>query len=125
MKHLLTIAATVTALSLSAPILAEQEQQDQQQSQRVVVGKVVAAKDVELNSVAGNGHRLVRLENTKGNTLVVDLGLIEKLPENMTLDEGDNLMVVGKSARINGRPVVYAQYAGELHAVGHTGTQQE
>jgi hypothetical protein len=123
MKQLLIVAATVTAFGLSTSVLAQQ--QDQQQSQRVVVGKVVAAKDVTLASVAGNGHRLIRLENTNGNTIVVDLGLMEKLPENMTVDEGDVLMVVGKNARINGKPVVYAQYAGELHAVGHTGNQQQ
>ena len=115
------ILATALATLVSVPALA----QDQQQDQRVIIGKVTAAKDVKLKGVVGNGHRLVRLENDKGKSIVVDLGLMENLPKDMAVYEGDHLMVIGKNARINGKPVIYAQWAGELHSVGHTGRQQQ
>lgn len=100
----------------------QQAQAQQKRGERTVVGKVVDQQEI---AIQGTQHQLVKLENQQGETIVVDLGAAT---EEMQLEQGDRLMAVGKSARINDRPVLYAKYAGELNAVGRTkeqGAQQQ
>lgn len=89
-----------------------------QKSPKVVMGKVVDSRDVELQGTAGDAHRLVQIENRQGDKLVVDLGLSDKTDQ-LDLKKGDRLVVIGKPARIDDRPVIFAISAGELHPVGH------
>jgi molybdopterin-binding protein len=95
------------------------QQQQPEQAERTVVGEVVDQRDITLAD--GATHRLVRLENEQGQAIVVDLGAATR---EMDLEQGDRLMAVGKSARINDQPVLYAQFAGELQPVGRTEQQQ-
>jgi hypothetical protein len=95
---------------------AKQQQQkaEQQLGERSVIGKVTDKQQV---AIQGTQHQLVKLENRQGETIVVDLGAAL---QEMQVEQGDRLIVIGKSARINERPVLYAQYAGELNPVGKT-----
>lgn len=99
---------------------ATQQQTQQELGERSVIGKVMDQQQV---SIQGTQHQLVKLQNRQGETIVVNLGAAM---EEMQLQQGDRLVVIGKSARINERPVIYAQYAGELNPVGKTqqGMQQ-
>lgn len=137
MKRVITAAALPLVLGLTVPALAEQQQSkqmdqqkmsaqmNQNQGERVVVGKVVEARDIKLKTVAGDGHRLVKIENAEGKRMIVDLGLTESVNEmGIDLQQGDMILAVGKSARINQRPVLYAKYVGQLYPVGSQGQGQ-
>lgn len=99
----------------------QQRQQAQQQAERTVVGEVIDQREVTIADT-GATHNLVKLQNQQGQTIVVDLGAATQA---MDLQQGDRIIAVGKSARLNNRPVLYAQYAGELQSVGRTDQQQQ
>lgn len=137
MKHVITAATLALVLGLTVPALADHHesksmdqqqlsaQMNQNQGERVVVGKVVEARDIKLKTVAGDGHRLVKIENAEGKRMIVDLGLTESVNEmGIDLQQGDTILAVGKSARINQRPVLYAKYVGQLYQVGNQGQGQ-
>ena len=146
-RHLLLVVATAATM-MSGPGMAQDESKRMQprerdanaqramqdkrtgdqpsraqknsQGERTIIGKVTDTIDVELEGVAGDFHRLVKVENQKGKTMVVDLGMIGNLYE-LRLSRGDRLIAIGKNARINDRPVLFAKYAGKLYATGRTG----
>lgn len=117
----LVLAALMSLSMIAMPgIAGEGKDKQQRQGSHTVIGKVTDTYDVELKGVAGNMHRLVKLENAKGDAMVVDLGIIGNLSE-LELSRGDHIIATGKSARINDRPVLFAKYVGKLHAAGRTG----
>jgi hypothetical protein len=98
---------------------------DQQQAaERIVFGRVTDTMQVQLEGVAGNGHRLVKIENEKGKSMVIDLGREDTLP-GLELAPGDRIIAAGKPARIDDRPVLYAKYVGKLYATGQSGETQQ
>lgn len=127
MKVMLTTCAVLLASAVSLPFAqAENQSRAQQDRQaknadmaqkgtKVVAGEVIDTRNVELQGTAGDAHQLVQLENAQGQSVVVDLGVET---EAIDVQQGDMLVVIGKSARIDDRPVVFAQYAGELQELG-------
>jgi len=79
---------------------------------RFVVGVLVDARMVRVDG-GESFHRLIKLENREGRELIVDLGASPP-PEALGLREGDLVVALGKSARINGHPVLYALYVAPL-----------
>jgi len=79
---------------------------------RFVVGVLVDARVVRVDADE-RFHRLIKLENREGRELIVDLGASPP-PEAIGLREGDLVVALGKSARINGHPVLYALYVAPL-----------
>lgn len=100
---------------------AKQQLSQGEQGERAVLGKVVDQRQIQLKEGEAK-HHLVKLENPQGKTIVVDLGAAT---EEMDLKKGDRLFAVGKSARINERPVIYAKYAGEINSVGSAAGKEE
>jgi hypothetical protein len=86
----------------------------------LVVGKVSAARDVSLAATAGDRHRLLKVETDKGKNIVVDLGMPRGEISEANLKAGDRIVALGKPARINGRPVLFAANVAELQRVGQT-----
>lgn len=99
----------------------QQGQQQPEQAERTVVGQVVDQREVAIAG-ADTKHKFVKLRNDQGHTIVVDLGAATQA---MDLQQGDRVIAVGKSARVNDLPVLYAQYAGQLESVGRTGLQNQ
>lgn len=117
------LAIACTALSLSTPGLAAspgKNDQNQKKGDMTIIGKVIDSMDVQLKGVAGNGHRLLKVRSSDGEKMVVDVGAVGSL-DKIDLTRGDFLIATGRSARINGRPVLYAKYVGELQAAGRSG----
>lgn len=88
---------------------------------RIVVGKVIEMRDIALKSGSGSDfakHHIVVLESTKGKRVMVNTGLTERPPKDLKLSKGDRVVAIGKSARINGKPVLVAQSIGELSPAG-------
>lgn len=131
MRPVLRSTAIAIALAFSGGALADEQQKRQQQQsnqqqtqqqgksqgsqkQGIVsaTGKVMGNTD--LKSTAGDMHQLVKLQRSDGGTVVVDLGI-----GGPQVDQGDRLFVSGHSARINGRPVIFARYAAKLQDVGN------
>lgn len=97
-----------------------QEQNQQQgelarKGERVVIGEIVDQRNVNLSEPAGASHRMVKLRNRQGETIIVDLG---SDVQGVNLETGDRIVAAGKAARINGRPVLYARFAGQLNQMG-------
>jgi len=84
----------------------------QRSANRFVVGVLVDARVVRVDGKE-SFHRLIKLENREGRELIVDLGASPP-PEALGLREGDLVVALGKSARINGHPVLYALYVAPL-----------
>ncbi|HSN72872.1 MAG TPA: hypothetical protein VLT59_15250, partial [Steroidobacteraceae bacterium] len=86
----------------------------------IVVGEIVDVRDVDIRGPARQTHRLIRIESPNGRTAVVDLGEARSARQ-IDLERGDRIFAVGKQARLDGRPVLFAKSIGELHSVGlHT-----
>lgn len=92
--------------------------------EKIVMGQVVDTINVNLAGVAGNGHRLVKIQNRDGKRMVVDLG-VEGGLEGLELSPGDRIVATGKSARIDGQPVLYAKVVGKLYATGQSGVLEK
>jgi molybdopterin-binding protein len=88
------------------------------QGKRVVVGKVVDMRDINMKGGDSSKHHIVILESTKGKRVMVDTGLADKPVKDLKLSKGDRVVAIGKSARINGKPVLFAQSIGELQPAG-------
>lgn len=97
------------------------QQQQPEQAERTVVGQVIDQREVAIAGAEAK-HTFVKLRNDQGQTIVVDLGAATQA---MDLQQGDRVIAVGKSARVNDLPVLYAQYAGQLETVGRTGLEQQ
>lgn len=92
-------------------------QSSKQQAYRAVIGEVVDTRVVQVRGGQGStaDHRLVRLRNQDGNIIVVDMGNAARVG---APQKGATLAVTGKQARINGDPVLFARYVGDLHPTG-------
>lgn len=62
--------------------------------------------------------RMIEIESKSGKRIIVNTGLADQPVEKLGLKKGDHIVAFGKSARINGKPVLFAQYVGELQPVG-------
>jgi hypothetical protein len=83
----------------------------------MIVGTVTDARNVKLASTAGDQHRLLKVKPKDGEEIIVDLGVPDSSsPTNFS--KGDRIVAVGKPARINDRPVVFAASVGEMQKVG-------
>jgi len=81
---------------------------------RFVIGTLVDAKTIQVTGAQGTGkHRLLKLESRSGEQIVVNMGP-SRSPTAMGFRKGDLIVAMGKSARINRSPVLYAHYVGEL-----------
>lgn len=89
---------------------------------RMVFGRVVDVRPVQLEGVPDR-HQLVKIERD-GKRIIVNLGTEEEQGWIADLEPGDLLFASGRSARINGRPVLMAKWAAEVKAVGHGVTRQ-
>lgn len=99
----------------------QQGQQGEQMAQgrRVIVGQVEDVRDIPI-AEGGGEHKLVKvMANEK--TVVVDLGPTQEAQ--LDVQPGDRILAIGNSARIGGRPVIYARYIGELY--GNVPLQEE
>lgn len=80
---------------------------------RFVVGSLIDTRRVPIDG--GDGyHRLLKLESENGRQIIVDIGAAPP-PSAFGFRQGDLLVAMGKSARINGHPVLYAYYVGGLY----------
>jgi molybdopterin-binding protein len=139
MKHLSISLAAASLIALSGSALAQTEkpgspmkpsasagkagasQMPGKEGKRIVVGKVVEMRDIALKSGSGSDstkHHIVVLESTKGKRVMVNTGLTERAPKDLKLSKGDRVVAIGKSARINGKPILVAQSIGELQPAG-------
>lgn len=125
----LLLGAVMSAGMIALPTLAADTPQGKSgeasamkkasKAEKSVIGEVTDTLDVEVEG-ASDSHRLVKIRNMDGKEMVVDLGLVGNL-EDLELAKGDRLIAVGRNARINERPVLFAKYAGKLYATGRTG----
>ncbi|MDN5870255.1 MAG: hypothetical protein L0H73_05985 [Nitrococcus sp.] len=94
-----------------------QQHQAYHQAHRMVIGKVTDTRDVTIKGPAGDKHRLLKL-NANDNTVIVDLGaMTQETFKGLDISQGTRIWVLGSSARINGKPVLFARYVGELYDV--------
>lgn len=77
-----------------------------QQDQVRVEGRITDQRQVQIQGL-DHGHQLVKLQTSQGRTVVVDLG--EQTLDDLNLSQNDEVMVTGRSGRINDRPVVFAE----------------
>jgi hypothetical protein len=116
-------AQTQTGVDSRAKGHSMQPMMDSGEAGAIVVGKVIETRDIELadaDAIRAN-HRLIKIESDKGRTAIVDIGVANLYPQ-VNFDRGDRIIAVGKQARINDRPVIFAKSVGELYSVGaHSG----
>ncbi len=115
MKTSFTTLALVTSLAVSPISSAESTQ-----GQRFFVGTVVDVKDINLKGMSVK-HTLFKVENKTGKTMVVNVGAGAEVDD---IKKGDKVAFVGKTARINGKPVLFAKAFGEMNNVGRTGKEK-
>lgn len=124
-----TLALTGTAFAQSNPVkpspLAAPKpavgQNTIQQGKRMATGKIVDMRDIDMKSSSGNASgkfRMLEIESKSGKRMLVNTGLADQPVEKLALKKGDHIVAIGKSARINGKPALFAQYVGELKPVG-------
>lgn len=123
----------LTGALIGTPALANADQhskkqagnpKDGKEAERMVMGEVQDARDVRLKGVAGNGHRLLKIKNSKGQQMVLNLGQPSNLGD-LNLREGDTIIASGKTARINGKPVLFTKLIGKLYATGKSGSANQ
>lgn len=104
----------------------QQAQRQQQSSQRgmvTVTGRLTDLRDVNLSGIS-DSHRLVKLQTRSGQTVIADLGRKRQL-QDISLDQGEVVMVQGRLGRINGKPVVFADVIGDLARIDRGSQQQQ
>jgi hypothetical protein len=143
-KYLIAVGAAAS-LAVASPALAQstqkpggpaqgQQAQGQQskgqqnmneamKGRRAVIGEVVDTREVQLKGV-GAKHRLVKIKNKEGKNLIVDVGDATRTPAGR-FKKGSKIVAVGKEARINDKPVLYAKYVGDLREAGSLGKQKK
>ena len=111
----------------SLPPAQQSQKADREQinsTPSVLVGDVVDVRNVGIKGQPSS-HRLVKLELPNGKTAVVDAGSAWKAKGGLDgIERGDRVIAVGRTGRINDRPVLIAHSLGELHATGVTGSQR-
>ena len=126
MKAIISSALLASSLVLAGPAIAADNTQAAQGGKngfRSVVGQVVDSRDVSIKGSQGK-HRVLKLQTPQGKRVVVNLGDATKLGQ-MQIAKGDRIYATGKAARIGGKPVIFARYAGELNPVGATGINKQ
>jgi hypothetical protein len=86
--------------------------------QRLVAGKVLDMKDVEVKGYGqqqSETHVLARIRTFKGATVIVDLGLRNQMPEPVKV--GDQIVAFGTVGRLNRRPVIIADKMAEIRNI--------
>lgn len=101
---------------------AASAQQQAERGNRMVVGRVVEVRTVQVKGI-DEKHNLVKIERS-GKRIIVDLGTEDEQGWIADLEPGDLLFASGRSARINGRPVLMAKWAAEVKPVGHGVSRQ-
>jgi hypothetical protein len=136
MKKLLIalgVGSSIAMAAISVPAQAQSQgkQQPGAQSQsqqanspamkgrRAVIGTVVDMREIQLKGV-NTKHRLVKIQNKEGKNLVINVGDATRVPANQ-FQKGGRIVAVGKEARINGDPVLFAKYVGNLREAGGIG----
>ncbi len=129
MKKYLTCLTAAAGLAFTVPTIAQAQTAPQagkagatteaMKGRRAVFGEVVDVRDIQFKGVPVK-HRLVKIRNKQGNTLVVDLGDATRTNTSIA-KKGARIFVVGKEARVNGDPVLYARYYGQLMEAGSMG----
>ncbi|MDN5870254.1 MAG: hypothetical protein L0H73_05980 [Nitrococcus sp.] len=134
MMRLTPILAMAIGLGLSVPALAAsqgsgqmegsqgssqskmQQQQAMHQAHRMVIGEVTDVRGVQIKGAAGDKHRLLKLSANEDTVVIVDLGAMpEQAFKDLGINKGTRIWALGSSARINGKPVLYARYVGEVY----------
>lgn len=82
-------------------------------------GEVVGTREIQLKGTQTK-HRLVKIKNNQGNTIVVNVGDATRTPDGR-FKKGASVMAIGKAARINGKPVIFAKYIGDMRPTGFWG----
>lgn len=90
------------------------QRQEQDPAVHLVRGEVEAIKDFSIRG-AQDDHRLIKISDAEqpDRTWIVNLGEKGKL-EKLDLQEGDRVMVQGRTARIDGKPVIRATQLAEV-----------
>jgi hypothetical protein len=71
----------------------------------------------QIRTREGDHRDLVKLQRSDGGVVVVDLG-----PAAARVQRGERLFVQGHSARISGKPVIFARYLGQAREIQRNGT---
>lgn len=79
----------------------------------LVQGTVAGTRDVDLQG-SDDTHRLVKLATPEGRTVVVDLGEADALGDDLTIEQGEQLAIIGRIGRVNGRPVIFATHVADV-----------
>lgn len=103
----------------SAQSQGQQANNPAMKGRRAVIGTVTETREIQLKGVNAK-HRLVKIKNKEGQNLVINLGDATRVPADQ-LTKGNRIVAVGKEARINGKPVLYAKYVGNLREAGSMG----
>jgi hypothetical protein len=86
----------------------------------IIVGEVLDMRDVKIRAPVEDTHRVIKVETRNGSTALVDIGNARQYGQ-VNFRKGDRIVAVGKKARLDERPVLFAKTVGELHSVGrHT-----
>lgn len=109
MKRTIQIIVATAALAFGGSAMT-QDGKDRVSATGEVLGTV------QIRTSTGTPRELVKLQRTDGGTVVVDLG--EAAAQ---VHPGQRLAVQGHSARISGKPLIFARYVGELREVERTG----
>lgn len=127
----LSVSGSMAMAAVTMPAQAQGNAQSRKQAQgqqannparkgrRAVIGTVTDTTKIQLKEINAK-HRLVKIRNKEGQNLVVNFGASTRVPADQ-LKKGSRIVAVRKEARINGKPVLYAKYVGNLREAGSMG----
>jgi hypothetical protein len=131
----LSVGSSIAMAAVSVPAHAQANKQSGQQpsaqsqgqqannpamkGRRAVIGTVTETREIQLKGINAK-HRLVKIRNKEGQNLVINVGDATRTPAGQ-FKKGSRIVAIGKEARINGKPVLYAKYIGDLREVGSMG----
>ncbi len=90
--------------------------------QVMVTGRLVDVRGAQMQGIPDT-HRLAKIRTMQGQTIVVDLGTSRDLRD-LTLQRNELVSVVGTKGRINGRPVIFANYVADVERIDRQQQQQ-
>lgn len=106
---------------------AQQEQEQQQQAsssfRHVISGKLLETREFTLKGESAK-HVLARIETPQGRRILVDLGTREDMKD-VKLTNGELIAATGRFARINGRPVLFADHIADMVSINRDETQPQ
>lgn len=141
MKKILIAIAIASSFPMTTPLYAQENQtsgaqnnqssgtqgQGQQSSnramkdRRAVIGEAVETREIQPKGV-NTKHRLVKMKNKEGPNLALNVGDATRMQAGQ-FKKGSRLIALGKETRINGKPVLYAKYLGDLREAGSLSKQ--